>query len=152
MADISEYIISTDNDLLDVEKIHRMLSTFSWCKQIPIEYIKRMIKYSYCFGVYYHEEQVGFARIVTDYTTFAYFCDGFIVPEHRKKGLFKWLFETMMADPKIQGLKTYCLNPAEETKFLYLRAGFEPTQNPELYCFKEDLEIYTRDEFENLYK
>ena len=83
-----EYTISTDKTKLNLEVIHRFLSQEAyWCLNIPMEIVQRSIDNSVCFGVYRGDEQVGFARVVTDLATFGYLADVFILPEHRGKGL-----------------------------------------------------------------
>ncbi len=82
------YTISTDPARLDIPVIHQFLSTGSyWAQSRPLEVIQRSIENSLNFGVYCDNRQVGFARVVTDYATFGWVCDVFILPEQRKAGL-----------------------------------------------------------------
>ncbi|MFW2475528.1 MAG: GNAT family N-acetyltransferase [Sediminibacterium sp.] len=105
-----EYFISTDIDKMDVDTIHRYLSESSyWAKGIPKELVGKSIKYSLCFGVFSGDEQVGFARVVTDRTSFAYLGDVFILPTHQGKGLSKWLMQTIHDYPDLQGLRRWML-------------------------------------------
>ena len=90
----NNYQISTDKNLLQVNIIHSFLADESyWSKDIPKNIVEKAISNSLCFGVYKNDIQVGFARVVSDFATFAYLCDVFIVTEHRGKGLSKWLME-----------------------------------------------------------
>ena len=87
-----DYTISTDRSRLNIDLIHDFISNHSyWGKGRAREVVIRSIENSMSFGVYHGDEQVGFARIVTDYATFAWVADVFIVPEHRERGLSKWL-------------------------------------------------------------
>ncbi len=104
------YTISTDPELLDMTVIHRYLSQDSyWAQNIPLEVVERCVKHSFCFGIYYHGEQVGLARLVTDKASFAYLCDVFVLPAHRGKGLSKILMETVHHHPDLQGFRRWIL-------------------------------------------
>src|SRR6185436_15044391 len=104
------YSISTDKDRLDLDFIHRYLSEESyWAKGIPKEVFLRSVRNSLCFGVYFDSKQVGFARIVSDYATYAYLADVFITPAHRGKGLSKQLMETIVNFSELQGLRRWVL-------------------------------------------
>ncbi len=119
-----EFSISTAQDRLDIEMIHRFLSEESyWSKHIPKETVEAYIPNSLCFGVYKGEEQLGFARLITDYTTFAYLGDVFILPSHRGQGLGKWLMESMLNHPQMQSLRRWLLF-TEDAHGLYSQYGF----------------------------
>jgi len=98
------FMISTDQSLLDFEMIYKYLSEGSyWAQGIPAETLKRAMENSLCFGVYKQNAQVGLARVVSDKATFAYICDVFILPGHRGIGLSKWLIQTIVGHPGLQG-------------------------------------------------
>lgn len=102
--------ISTDKTKLDIDSIHDFLSTKAyWCLNIPRETLERAIQNSLCFGVYQHEKQVGFARVISDYATIAYLGDVYIAEDYRGQGLSKWLIETIMNHPDLQGLRRWIL-------------------------------------------
>jgi GNAT superfamily N-acetyltransferase len=127
----SDYSISTDIKKLQIAVIHHYLSVESyWAKHIPLEIVKQSIDNSLCFGVYFKNEQVGFARVVTDYATFGYLADVFILETHRGKGLSKWLMEYIMAHPKLQGLRRFSL-ATRDAHSLYAQFGFKPLSKPE---------------------
>src|SRR5260221_7794661 len=88
-----EYSIFTDTAKIDIDVVHGYLSQSYWAEGIPKETVKRSIDNSLCFGVYKQEKQIGFARVVSDFTTFAYLADVFILEKERGKGLSKWLIE-----------------------------------------------------------
>jgi GNAT superfamily N-acetyltransferase len=125
------YKISTDQDLLDLDVIHNYLSNESyWSKGITREKVKRSIENSMCFGVYKDGKQVGLARVVTDKAIFAYLCDVFILDEYRGNGLSKWLLQTILAHPDLQGLKRWTLATLD-AHGLYKQFGFAPLGNPD---------------------
>ncbi|GAB3779123.1 GNAT family N-acetyltransferase [Spirosoma horti] len=128
---IQEYTISTDKKKLDLEVIHQFLSQEAyWCKNIPVEIVKRAIDNSLCFGVYQGTSQVGFARVITDLATFGYLADVFILPEHRGKGLSKQLVAFIRDYPSLQGLRRMMLFTLD-AHGLYKQFGFAPVENPE---------------------
>lgn len=119
------YKISTDPNKLDIPTIHRFLSEESyWSQHIPLATVQAYVPHSLCFGVYRGEEQIGFARLITDYTTFAYIGDVFILAAFRGQGLGKWLIESMLAHPQMQGLRRWFLF-TEDAHGLYRQYGFE---------------------------
>jgi GNAT superfamily N-acetyltransferase len=125
-----EYTISTDRSRLDVDLIHDYISNHSyWGKGRAPEVVKRSIDNSLPFGVYKGDELVGFARIVTDYATFAWVADVFLVPEHRGHGLSKWLMEVILAHPQLQGFRRWVL-ATKDAHGLYEQFGFIPLQLP----------------------
>src|SRR5262245_15098953 len=104
------YSITTDKTKLDIFFIHTFLSEETyWSKNIPRETVEKAIENSLCFGVFFEKRQVGFARMITDYATFGYLADVFIVPEQRGKKLSKWLVQTIMDHPDLQGLRRWIL-------------------------------------------
>ena len=136
------------------EKIWLLLKDCFWSKNIPIEYVERFIKYSLCFGIYEKNlsELVGFGRVISDYTTYAYICDIVIDPKYRARGLGKTLIEKILSHPELQGLKTWSLKTTEEARKIYERKGFQIVDSPETQMEINDLEIYSRLTFTNLHK
>lgn len=124
------YCISTDPALLNLEVIHGFIAHSYWAKDIPKPLVERAIKNSLCWGVYHHASQVGFARVITDRTTFAYLCDVFISAEHRGRRLSKALVTTILAHPELQGLRRWMLVTAD-AQGLYEQFGFKPVPQPE---------------------
>jgi N-acetylglutamate synthase-like GNAT family acetyltransferase len=127
---LADYEISTDPDRLDIEVIHRFLAEDSyWSRGIPRSIVVRAIANSLCFGVYHRGGQVGFARIVTDRSTFALLADVFILEPHRGKGLSKWLMRCVVEHQDLQGLRRLLLLTSD-AHGLYSQFGFEPLGNP----------------------
>lgn len=122
---IGNYLFSTDKNKLHVNYIHRYLSVESyWAKNIPIEIVKKSIEGSLCFGVYYQDKQVGFARVITDNATFGYLADVFIDKDYRGKGLSKELMTFIMAQDVIKKLRRFMLATLDAHN-LYAQFGFE---------------------------
>jgi len=127
------YIISTDKSRLDVAAIHAYLTRSYWSPGIPKEIVERAIAGSLCFGLFTERgEQVGFARMITDAATFAYLADVYVLEEHRGKGLAKWMMETILAHPSLQGLRRILL-ATRDAHGLYAPFGFKPLARPEGY-------------------
>ncbi|MBL7840458.1 MAG: GNAT family N-acetyltransferase [Cyclobacteriaceae bacterium] len=106
----NQFTISTDKARLDVNAIHEFLSTKAyWCLNIPKAIVEKAIANSLCFGVYEGEKQIGFARVISDLSTIAYLGDVYVLEEYRGHGLSKWLMETIMMHPELQGLRRWIL-------------------------------------------
>lgn len=126
------YIISTDQQLLQFDVIHAFLSTSYWSPEIPMDIVKRAAQNSMSFGVYKESgEQVGYARVVSDYATFAYLADVFVLESERGKGLSKWLMECIMSLPELQNLRRWSLATLD-AHGLYAQFGFTPLDKPDV--------------------
>lgn len=138
----NEFLISTDGQKLDIPLIHAFLSRDSyWAQGIPLEAVERSLNHSLCFGLYRREQQIGFARVITDYTTFAYVGDVFVVPAWRRKGLSKWLVQAMREHPGLQGLRRWLLVTAD-AHGLYEQFGFTSITQPEKFMQIHDPDAY----------
>lgn len=151
---MKDYFISTDNSLFDIKKIHLLLKDCFWSKDIPIEYINRFLRFSLCFGIYKTEKNqlVGFGRVVTDYTTYAYICDVIIDPQHRNHGLATLLIKEMLEHPDLQGLKTWSLRSTNEAKNIYKNFGFKLAYDAGTLLEIDNINIYSLPTFNNLHK
>ena len=127
-----EYVISTDKERLDLSVIHHFLTTSYWAAGIPLETVQRSLEHSLAFGVYKEDQLVGFARFITDYATFAYIGDVFVLEAFRGHGLSKWLMEVVVAHPELQGFRRWILLTRDAHE-LYKKYGFIPVQSPERY-------------------
>jgi GNAT superfamily N-acetyltransferase len=137
-----DYQISTDHNRLDLHVIHDYLSNHSyWAKGIPFEIVQRSVDHSLCFGIYHGTQQVGFARLITDYATIAYLGDVFVLPAHRGQGLSKWLMETMVSHPDLQGFRRWLLATAD-AHGLYQQYGFTPLASPDRWMERHKAGIY----------
>lgn len=131
----NEFVISTDKSKLDVDIIHNYLCNESyWAKNIPLHLVKKSIEGSMCFGLYINEnsihKQIGFARVISDCATFAYLADVFVLESYRGNGFSKWLMETIMNCPDLQGLRRWLL-ATKDAHGLYTKFGFLPLDKPE---------------------
>ena len=129
------YTISTDPSRLDVDAITDMLTHAYWAQGRTRERIEKSIANSLVFGTYKGNRQIGLARVVSDYATFAWLCDVFIHEDHRGKGLGKWLMETIHAHPDLQGLRRWML-ATKDAHGLYQQFGWTPLTNPERWMVK----------------
>lgn len=142
------YRISTDPAALDLEVIHAFLSRESyWARGISRERVERSVRESCCFGLYVEATGalVGFARVITDYATFGYLGDVFVLPEHRGRGLSKWLVEVVLAHPDLQGFRRIML-ATRDAHSLYARFGFAPVDRPEMLMQIHRPDVYERTE------
>ncbi len=122
--------ISTDPARLDLEAICGFLSRAYWASARPRDRIEASLQHSLVFGVYDGSKQIGMARVVTDYATFAWLCDVFLDDAYRGQGIGKWLMETVVSHPDLQGLKRMLL-VTRDAHGLYSQYGFTPLANPD---------------------
>lgn len=131
-----DYLVSSDSLRLQIHNIHSFLSQSYWSPGIPFDVVQRAIEGSLCFGLYHHEAQIGFARVITDQATFAYLCDVYVLEAYRGQGLGRWLMECVASHPGLQNLRRFVLVTRDAHR-LYERLGFRPLARPEGY-----MEIY----------
>ena len=136
-----EYEISTERSRLDVSMIHGFLQASYWARNVPRSVVERSIEGSLCFGAFRGSQQVGFARVVTDFATMAYLADVFIVPEHRGRGISKMLMRAILDHPRLQGLRRFLL-ATQDAHGLYAQFGFKPLANPEHFMTLHNPTVY----------
>ncbi len=123
-------------DHVDLDVVHRYLSEESyWAKGITRELVERSIGHSLPFSAFDGDAQVGFARVITDRTTFAYLADVFVLPSHRGRGIAKLLMEAILAHPELQGLRRWSL-VTRDAQSLYAQFGFTPLDLPERHMMR----------------
>src|ERR1700730_12671966 len=133
-----EYTISTDRSRLNLPLIHDFLCTTAyWATGRKIELVRRSIENSLSFGVFKDGKQIGFARVVTDYATFAWMADVFILDQHRGRGLGKWLIDVIVSHPDLQGFRRWVL-ATKDAHELYRRVGFRELHRPERWMERPD--------------
>ncbi len=141
------YTISTDRARLDIELIHQFLNTSSyWAQGRTIEVVRRAIEHSLNFGIYRDGAQVGFARVITDYATFAWLADVFVIEEHRGQGLSKWVMEVILAHTELQGFRRWLL-ATKDAQELYRRFGFDELRRPERFMERADPQMTERPDY-----
>jgi GNAT superfamily N-acetyltransferase len=127
----AELSIITDPSRLDLEVIHGFLSRSSyWAVGIPRELVVRALRHSTCFGAFDGNEQVGFARVISDHATFAYVCDVFVLDSHRGRGVGKQLMGAVKSHPDLQGLRRWVLFTRDAHE-LYRQFGFSEARHPD---------------------
>lgn len=137
-----EYVISTDRARLDLDVIHGFLTNCYWAKGIPRDVVARSIEHSLCFGIYDGTgRQVGFARVISDFTTIAYLGDVFVVEPRRGRGLSKWMMECIMQHPSLQDLRRWILLTRDAHR-LYKKFGFTPLRSAERYMELHRPDVY----------
>ena len=152
-----DFLISTDRERLSLDIIHDFLTNCYWAKGISREIVERSIEHSLCFGVYGENpsfdaakgelkalQQVGFARVVSDFATVAYLGDVFMLESHRGRGLSKWLMECITAHPALQNLRRWILL-TRDAHALYSRFGFTAVRAPERYMELHNPKVYDLD-------
>jgi GNAT superfamily N-acetyltransferase len=133
-----EFSISTDRDRLDIGVIHTFLTIDSyWGQGRAVETVKRSIENSLSFGLYHGQQQIGFARVVTDYATFAWLADVFVLEAYRGQGLGKWLIEVIISHPELQKFRRWVL-ATKDAHELYRRFGFIGLKRPERWMERPD--------------
>jgi len=134
--------ISTDKNRMDIKAIHEFLSKHAgWCDNVPEQIVEKSIQNSLCFGLFYKKQQIGFARVISDYATIAYIGDVYILENFRGKGLSRKLMDQIFAHPQLQGLRRWILLTST-AKWLYSKYGFTSLENPALYMELHQPNIY----------
>ena len=139
-----DYLISDDPSRLDHAAIHAYLTTSYWAEGIPLETVSRSLEGSLCLGVYAaNGTQVGLVRIISDFATYAYFCDVYVLEAHRGRGLAKAAMRAAMAHPKLQGQRRLSLI-TRDAHGLYTQSGFTPLARPERHMEKLTPSVYRK--------
>ena len=139
------YSITTDKSKMDVIAIHDFLSKhLGWSDNIPLETVQTSIKHSLNFGLFHKQQQIGFARVISDYATIAYLGDIYVLESYQGKGLSKQLMEAVMNHPNLQGLRRWILLTST-ADWLYEKYGFTKLPKPELY-----MELYNPNVYKTL--
>jgi GNAT superfamily N-acetyltransferase len=136
--------ITTDRAALDVALIHRFLTEQStWAKGIPYETVARSLEHSLCFGGFLGASQVAFARVISDYATFANLVDVFVLPAHRGRGFSRSMMDAVLGHPSLQGLRRFTL-ATTTARGLYEKYGFTPLSRADAFMERYIPDIYER--------
>ena len=127
---MSEITISTDKEILDIELIHDFISNSYWGKGRTKEQTVKGINNSMNFGVYVHNKQIGYARVVTDYTFFAYLFDVFLVKSERGKGYATKLMDNIFKNTALKDVRNWKLSTFDAHSF-YRKKGFDSLNDPD---------------------
>ncbi len=139
-----DLILSTNKSRIDTNLVHKVLCKSYWANGIPKEYVIKSIKNSLAFGLYKQNQQIGFCRLITDYTTFAYLADVFVISEEQGKGLAKFMIQEIVKIKEFQNLRRWLL-ATRDAHALYKKSNFAELENP--YYF---MEITKKDIYNNL--
>jgi len=142
-----DYVITNDRERIDMSLVHDNLRRSYWSPGIPREVVARGVANSLCFSMFLEQDQVGFARVISDKATFAYLADVFVTEDHRGRGLGTWLVETIRHHPDLQGLRRFML-ATRDAHSLYRRFGFTPLANPARMMEVLDTTIYESNRIE----
>jgi len=137
-----EFLITTDKISLQIDVIQSFLAEESyWAKGRILEQTQRAIDNSLCFGLFQAERQIGFARVISDFATFAYLGDVFVLEEFRGKGLSKWMMSVIVRHPELQGLRRWLL-ATRDAHGLYEKFEFAPLKFPERWMERTAPDAY----------
>jgi len=139
----AEYHLSEDRDALQMDVIHGYLAQSYWSPGIPRETLERAVAGSHIVGAYHRDEQVGFARLITDHATFAYLADVFVLEAHRGKGIARAMVAHLQAHPELQGLRRWLL-ATRDAHPIYASLGWTALRNPDNFMERHDPEVYAR--------
>lgn len=138
-----DLILSSDKSRLDLDFIHSFLSRSYWSEGIPKETLIKGIENSLSLGLYKNEQQIGFCRLITDYASFAYLADVFIIEKERGHGYGEWMINSLKGIPSLQGLRRWML-ATKDAHPLYLKAGWKELENPNLFMEIVNKEVYKK--------
>jgi GNAT superfamily N-acetyltransferase len=122
-----DFLITNDLHKVDPDTTYQLLRETYWGHRRSRDVVNKMIKHSLCFSLLYKNQQIGFARVVTDYTVFSWIADIVIHPEHRRKGLGKWMLSCIIGHPKIR--RTQMVLQTADAQSLYEEYGFLPSSS-----------------------
>ena len=134
-------LVSTERTLLNLDAVHGFLSRSYWAEGIPRETVARSLEHSLCFGLYHDGQQIGLARVISDFTTYAYLCDVYVLQWYRGKGLAAWLVDWVLRHPDLQGLRRFNL-VTRDAHGLYRKFGFSEPARPGGYMELLRSDIY----------
>jgi len=142
---LDNFLITTDRSKMDIVAIHDFLSKYSgWSDNIPFENVKISVDNSLNFGLFHDNKQIGFARIISDFSTIAYLGDIYVLENYRGQGLSKKLMDAVMGHPNLQGLRRWILLTST-AEWLYEKYGFTKLPKPELYMELFNPNVYKTD-------
>lgn len=139
-----EFLITTDKSRMDIVAIHDFLSKYSgWSDNIPFEKVKTSIENSLNFGLFHQGRQIGFARVISDFSTIAYLGDIYVLDSYRGQGLSKKLMDAVIGHPNLQGLRRWILLTST-ADWLYEKYGFTKLLKPEVYMELYNPSVYRK--------
>ena len=140
-----QYLVSTDPSLLDIDSIHAFLTASYWAEGVSPDIVTRSVEHSLPFGLYDGRAQIGFARVITDFATYAYLADVYVEAEYRGQGLGKLLMQAVMDHPDLQGMRRWLLG-TRDAHGLYRQFGFTELKRPERWMERPAPGLYGHEE------
>lgn len=135
--------ISCNSEEMDIPLIHSFLTAEAqWSKGISFSVVEKSIKNSLCFAGFVGSNQMAFARVVSDYTTFANLVDVFVLQEHRGNGYGKKILEAVFSHEELQGLRRFTL-ATSDAHGLYQQFGFTELAKPQVFMERYEPNVYT---------
>ena len=139
-----DYLISDDPARIDADAVHAYLTRSYWAEGIPRDIVARSLAHSLCLGIYTAAgEQIGLVRVISDYATFAYLCDVYVLEAHRGRGLSKAALHAYDTHPRLQNLRRHHL-VTQDAHGLYAQFGFKVVAHPERHMEKRNPGVYQR--------
>ena len=139
-----DFMVTTESEKISLDVVHAFLANESyWAKNIPRDVVEQSIENSLCFGLFQNEEQIGFARVITDRATIAYLGDVFVLTTHRGQGLSQWLMECVMSHPDLLGLRRWILLTGDAHGW-YEKFGFTAIAAPQKWMEKFAANVYQK--------
>jgi GNAT superfamily N-acetyltransferase len=129
------FTVTSDPSKVDRDVVADFLATSYWAGAMPRERILRSLEHSLCFSLHAGDSQIGFGRFVTDYSTFAYMRDVFVLPEYRGRGLGRWLVECMLSHEALEGIPSWMLG-TKDAHGLYEKFGYARVTEPNIYMVR----------------
>lgn len=126
------FVLSDDSARLDLQAMHDYLSQSYWSPGIPFETMAHAVAHSLSFGLYHDGAQIGFCRVITDYATFGYLADVYVLEAYRRQGLAEWMMRVVHDHPSLQGFRRWVL-VTRDAHPLYAKIGYTALAEPEKY-------------------
>lgn len=147
MTTISKYLrdveITSDKSRMELKVIHEFLTNIYWSRGISREMVERGMENSLCVGAFHSGRQIGFVRVITDYTSFAYLCDVFVLSDYRKQGIAQAMVKSLIEHPDLMGLRRWVL-ATKDAQELYRKLGFSEPDSSRLFMQIHKPNVYGR--------
>lgn len=137
------FTVTTDKSRFDIHAVHEYLTSSTWAPGIDRETVRLSVENSLCFGLLEGDRQIGFARLVTDYATFGYLCDVYVLASYQGTGLGRWLVECCQAHPLLSRLRRIML-VTNSAPWLYEKVGYKAVNHPDFVWQINRPDIYLK--------